>query len=123
MGFTYVTMTVCNPLNVNRNKKIKFLVDTGAFTNVVPENILQDLGIKPVGIREFKVFGGKFKKREIGSAIFKYNGDITGTEVTFGKRKYVSILGVTALESLGYIVNPKTGKLKKTDLFILYNKR
>ena len=50
--------------------------------------------------------------REVGLATIRYEEQEADVEVVFGEEKDVPVLGVTALESLGYRVNPFTGKLE-----------
>ena len=119
MGFTYIKILVCNPMATEKKKEVEVLVDTGAVFSVIPRDILEEVGIKPTAMREFKIFGGRKVERETGGALFQYDSVRAEVPVTFGEKEDKPILGVTALESLGYNVDPVTKKLKKVDLLML----
>ena len=48
-----------------------------------------------------------------------YDGAAAGVTVIFGEPDDPPILGVTALESLGYRVDPVTGELHPTEMLLL----
>lgn len=119
MGFTYVKMLVCNPFEEERQKEVELLVDTGAIMSVIPHQILEELGIRPVKRDSFRVFGGGGIDRDVGPLLLKYEDRIAFTQVAFGEKDDTPVLGAIALESLGYQVDPVTKKLKRVDLLLL----
>jgi len=119
MGFTYIKIWVCNPAQPAQKREVKVLVDTGAVFSVIPKGILQELNIVSVMKRKFKAFGGQEVERETGTALFQYDNVIAGAPVAFGEEGDTLILGVTALEALGYEIDPVTKKLKRIDLLML----
>ena len=86
--------------------------------SVIPAAVLAKLDVKPIGRREFKAFGGVVT-REIGNILVGYDGARAGTTVIFGDDDDPPVLGVTALESLGYQVDPVTGRLNETEMLQL----
>ena len=48
-----------------------------------------------------------------------YDGAVAGVTTIFGEPEEPPIMGVTALETLGYQVDPVTGELKPIDLPML----
>ena len=118
MGFVHVKTLVCNPAQEERCQEAELLVDTGATLSVIPRATLEQVGIRPIGSRKFKAFGGIIE-RETGVVTIKYLDDTAGITVVFGEGDDTPVLGVTALETLGYRVDPTTGELEPTELLLL----
>jgi len=116
MRITYIEMKVKNPKNTRREKKIKFLVDSGVIYSCISKDILKNLGIKPHSKREFTLANGKKIEREIGDAIFEYNGRKASSPVIFGEKGDMNLLGVVTLEALGFIINPLNRRLEPLPL-------
>jgi len=119
MGFTYVKVNVANPVNKARKRELELLVDTGAVLTAVPRKILEELKIKPVGKRRLRMFGGQIVEREIGVTLISYVEAYAGITVIFAEEKDTPVLGATALEALGYQVDPITRQLKPTELLMI----
>ena len=119
MGVVHVTVSVASPARPERAEEIELLVDTGAMLSVIPRAMLERLGLSPIGRRKFKGFGDQTIEREISVALLRYNGDAAGTSVIFGEEGDTPVLGVTALETLGYQVDPVSGRLNPTDLLLV----
>ena len=58
MGFTYVKMLACNPFEQERQEEVELVIDTGAMISVIPRQILEGLGIRPIRRGGFRIFGG-----------------------------------------------------------------
>ena len=114
MGFTHVEIDVANVSEPGKRRGIEFLADTGALLTVVPSLILRELDIEPVSERVFRGFGGTISRR-IGIVRMTYEDSIIGTSVIFGEPDDIPVLGVTALEALGYQVHPVSQRLIKVD--------
>ena len=112
MGLTHVTAKVTNPANENSWEGL-FLVDTGAIDCLVPASELYEIGLKPKGARTYELADGSELSMEIGVASIEFMGDIVGVTVIFGPEDAEPILGVTALESVGISIDPKTQRLKR----------
>ncbi len=119
MGFTYIKVLVYHPTEWEREKEVELLVDTGAMMSVIPHQVLTDLEIKPVGTQRLRAFGGGVTEREIGHVGIKVEDTRGGALVAFGKEGDTPILGIPVLESMGYQVDPVTGKLKKVDILMI----
>ena len=119
MGTVYVNVNLSNPARPGiASEDVRVLVDTGATLSVFPASLLDKLGIERIGQRRFRGFGGVVT-REIGSANMHYDGVTAGVTVVFGDEGDPAIMGVTALETLGYHIDPvaeelvsRTGRLK-----------
>ncbi|MBI4310251.1 MAG: aspartyl protease family protein [Chloroflexi bacterium] len=118
MGFTRIDVDVANAADSSRRRTVSLLVDTGALVTVVPATVLDAIGIRPVGTRRYRGFGGSVDRR-IGIAQFSYQEDIAGGTVIFGEPDDPPVLGVTVLEALGYIVDPVNRRIIPVESLML----
>ena len=93
-------------------------MDTGATLSVIPRGLLEALGVSSIGRNRFRGFGGVVS-REVSNVLVSYGGSVAGVTVVFGEKDDPAIMGVTALESLGYQVDPVTGKLTPSEMLLL----
>ena len=87
--------------------------------SVLPRPLLERLGIEAVYTQKARVFGGAVLERQVGVALFTYNGATGGVSVLFGEEDDQQVLGVTALEVMGLRVDPRSGELEHTDILML----
>jgi clan AA aspartic protease len=113
MGITQVTVAVRNPARPETAWEWLFLVDTGAVDCLVPARHLRELGIEPRGKRIYELADGREVTLEVGGAEIEFMGDRAWTTVIFGADDAEPILGVTALESVGIEVDPRSQRLKR----------
>lgn len=113
MGITQVTVAVRNPAKPDRAWEGLFLVDTGAVDCLVPARHLHELGIEPRSKRNYELADGSEVTLEVGGAEIEFMGDRVWTTVIFGADDAEPILGVTALESVGIEVDPRSQRLKR----------
>jgi clan AA aspartic protease len=113
MRATQVTVAVVNPADPNRRWEGLFLVDTGAIDCYLPGNRLREIGLVPEGRRAYELADGTEVRLEIAVARFEYMGEVVGATVIFGADDVEPLLGVTALESLGFEVDPQNQRLKR----------
>ena len=118
MGFTHVTIRLVNPSDSKRHLDVQFLVDSGAIYTFVPKKILTDLGISPHSRRSFVLANGDKFERWIGTADVVYGKRRGAATVVFGEKGDFPLLGVTALEALGLILDPVKRKLKSVALTV-----
>ena len=113
MGATYVDVTIRNPANLERKWTGKFLVDTGAFDSLVPRARLEEIGLQPKGRRQYVLADGQPVTLDITVAEMEFEGEIVGGTVVYGEDEAEPLLGVTALESGGFEVDPRSQALKR----------
>lgn len=113
MGITQVTAAVRNPARPNDMWEGLFLVDTGAVDCLVPGKHLRALGLTPRGQRKYELADGQEITLDIGVAEVEFMGERVGATVIFGPDDAEPILGVTALESVGIEVDPRSQRLKR----------
>ena len=113
MGVTHVTVTVRNPADPGRTWEGLFLVDTGAVDPLVPGRFLREIGLAPKGKRAYELADGSEVELDITTGELEFMGDIVGSTLIFGADDAEPILGVTALESVGIEVDPRSQRLKR----------
>jgi len=118
MGFTYIRIRVYS-VDLARQEKVEILVDSGALFTSIPRSILERLGLKPVARQRLRVYGGGIVERDVGGAIVEYGERRAVVPIVFGEPEDVPVLGATALESLGYQVDPVSKKLKPIELLMI----
>lgn len=113
MGLIHVTVSLTASPSSRKKYRTEFLVDTGATDSMAPASKLREIGIKPVGKTTYELADGSPIEFEFGTAVIEFMGDITAGRIIFGPEKAEPILGVTALESTGVTLNPKTHTLRR----------
>src|SRR5437870_1602957 len=105
MGLTYVTVDL-RPVAGGAAFSAEFLVDTGATDTLAPADELQRIGLVPVGKMAYELADGSVQEYEFGLARIEFMGEVTAGRVVFGPPGSGPLLGVTALESVGILVDP-----------------
>lgn len=113
MGLIRVTVGLRAFQSSRKQYRAEFLVDTGATDSMAPASRLRAVGIKPIGKIAYEPADGTPKELEYGLAVIEFMGDVTAGRVIFGPENAEPILGVTALESTGVVLNPKDHTLKR----------
>lgn len=119
MGATYVTVTIRNPAAPERHWTGRFLVDTGAIDSLVPRPFLQAIGLQPLAQEEYVLTDGSPITLDTTVARVEFLGKIVGGTLVFGDEDAEPLLGVTALESGGFEVDPRTQQLKQLPAILL----
>jgi len=118
-GFCNVKVRLHNPADLTKFDEIELLVGTGAVFSSIPHLTLEKLGLRPPERRRLRVYGGDIVERDIGGLVFEYGGNRAMAPVIFGETKDTPVLRATALEALGYQVDPITKQLKPTELLMI----
>jgi clan AA aspartic protease len=118
MGLTVLEIEVGNPINPQVTKKVEFLIDSGAIYSVVPAQILEQLGIKPLAEHQFRLADGTKIVRKKGGALFKYGDRIGGADVFFGEEGDSVLLGSFTLEALALSLDPLRRELKPLPMIL-----
>ncbi len=119
MGLFEVNVKVANPASPEHIRGIALLVDTGATLSWVPRNLLQSLGVRPTSRLAFQLAEGRRLERDVGGALFTIDGRTLPISVAFAEPGEEAVLGATALEALGFAVDPVERKLVPRDLLAL----
>lgn len=113
MGLTHVTVALRSLGGSNGVYQADFLVDTGATDSLAPAAELRKIGLKLVGKMVYELADGTLQEYNFGLAQIEFMGEVTAGRVIFGPDDAEPILGVTALESVGIIVDPANKTLKR----------
>lgn len=113
MGMTHVTVKVRNPAEPDKEWEGLFLVDTGAVDTLAPGKFLRKIGLEPKAERMYELANGTQVKMKITTGELEFMGEIVGSTIIFGDDDAEPILGVTALESVGIEVDPRSQQLKR----------
>jgi len=115
---TYVRMRV-SPRLRGPAKPIDLLVDSGSHYCVLPRGFLSELGIEPIRRQRFQLADGRRISRQVGIAYLSFRGRVSATDVIFGGPRDDPLLGVIALEQLGYEVDPVDRRLRRTRFLLM----
>lgn len=113
MGLTHVTVSLKATSGNGSSYEADFLVDTGATDSMAPANQLCRVGIKEAGKTAYELANGTLVEYSFGIVIIEFMGEITAGRVIFGPDDSQPLLGVTALESVGIMVDPANKTLKR----------
>ena len=112
MGLTHVAVKLLNS-DSSDTYNADFLVDTGAWDTMAPASELRKIGIRPVGKDVYEMANGQVVECEYGIAQLQFMGQVIGTRILFGPDRSEPLLGVVALESAGFLVDPQNQTLRK----------
>jgi clan AA aspartic protease len=113
MGLTKVTTSLSSLVDPTATYEAVFLVDTGATDTMAPADQLDKIGVKREGKMAYELADGTVKEFSYGLVKIEFMGEITAGRVIFGTPECEPLLGVTALESVGIIVDPANKTLKR----------
>ena len=106
MGLTKVTTKLTNFTDPQKFYESLFLVDTGATDCMAPRDEMEKLGIQQGGKMSYELADGTVKEYPFGLVKIEFMGETTAGRVIFGEPGSEPLLGVTALESVGIMVDP-----------------
>lgn len=124
MGYVYVDVVFYNPIDyaefVQKRRRLedvrrislKALVDTGATFPALPEDVVEKLGLLIHGEVEAETATGR-EKVKLAPAIIQLEDRSAASYVIVRPKDTTPLIGVVALEQMGYRVDPVTGKLIK----------
>ena len=113
MGLAKVTTKLTSLMDSKRSFESLFLVDTGATDSMAPSDELEKLGVKQEGKMAYELADGTVKEYPFGLVRIEFMGETTAGRVVFGATGTEPLLGVTALESVGIMVDPTDKTLKR----------
>jgi clan AA aspartic protease len=124
LGYVYVDAVFYNPFDYTefvqgwcrledvRRSVLKALVDTGATFPALPEDVVEKLGLPIYGEAEAETATGREKVR-ISAAVIQIEDRTSLSYIIIRPRGTTPLVGVVALEQMGFRVDPATGKLIK----------
>ncbi len=112
MGVTYLSVTVKRLPADQAAEGVDFLIDTGATYTLAPADVLARLGVVPHRTLTLTLEDGTKTSREMGGAYFEYQNQGGMAPVLFGRPGDANVLGATALEAMGLMVDPLSRDLR-----------
>jgi len=124
LGYIYVDAVFYNPIDYTefvlgkrrledvKRIGLRALVDTGATFPALPEDVVEKLSLPMYGEAEAETATGREKVR-ISAAIIRIEDRTALSYIIVRPRNTTPLIGVVALEQMGYRVDPVTGKLVK----------
>src|SRR5690242_4895299 len=85
VGITHLTLRISNPREPSRGFEQKLIVDTGALYSIVPATRLAEIGIEPDRSHTFELADGRRVQREVGGALYEFEGIRAPAPIVFGK--------------------------------------
>ena len=113
MGLIHVTVTLRQSQQSRKKYDADFLVDTGATDCMAPASKLRRAGIRRRGRMTYELANGAAVEYDFGLVEIEFMGELTSGRVVFGPEDCEPLLGVTALESVGIVVEPATQQRKR----------
>ena len=113
MGLMHVTVKVKAAGVASDGYESLFLVDSGAIDSMAPASELVAAGFTPIGRSTYELADGTVHEYAFGLAQIEFMGEVTAGRIIFGPEGIEPLLGVTALESVGIMLDPATRTLKR----------
>ena len=98
-------------LEGRQSVQIEALVDTGASDTVLPQAVLQGLGITPVDRFTYSLADQTIVQYDVGEARLRLDGRERTTQVVFGPEGVMPLLGATTLQLFHLGVDPLQERL------------
>ena len=105
MGEIYLELTVANIEDMNQQQDVDFLVDTGASRAWLPEQITDQLGIKPLGELDLELADGSIKSFAYGPCYFAFGGEIIAGNVVIGPPECEPLVGTHVLQDFRLVID------------------
>ncbi len=119
MGMFEVRVKLASLAAPERVSEVSLPVDTGATLSWIPREVLDLLGVKPLSRLPFELADGRRLERDVTAVLLQIDARKAPVEVAFGEAGEAAVLGATALEGLGFLVDPVKKKLIPRDLLAL----
>ena len=119
MGMCEVNVRLSSLVAPDRSSEVSLLVDTGATISWIPQEILQSLGAQPFSRLPFSPTAADWKETS-RPYLCRLMEERLLSRFQEGE---AAVLGATALQGLGLIVDPVAKKLIPRDLLALGHRR
>jgi clan AA aspartic protease len=113
MGLTKVKARLASLEAPDKVYEELFLVDTGATDSMAPGDELDRIGVRREGRMSYELADSTVKEYPFGLVRIEFMGEKTAGRVVFREPGVEPILGVTALESVGIVVDPANKTLRR----------
>ena len=104
MGITYIEGRVRGP--EGKEREIRFLIDSGATYSLLPQEVWQEIGLRPVREHTFTLADGSMLTRKVSECYITLPQGEAHTPVILGEADDEALLGVVTLEILELVFDP-----------------
>jgi predicted aspartyl protease len=111
-----VKVKLANLAAPGQTEEVSLLVNTGATLSWIPRHILEKRGATVFSRLPFSLADGRRLERDTTAVLLTIDGRKAPVPVAFGEPGEEAVLGATALEVLGFMVDPIGEKLVARDL-------
>ena len=105
MGDIYLEFTIANIKNLEKQKEISFIVDTGSTRAWIPQEVAGELDIEPEGNVSLELADGSIKKYPYGFCLFDFGGERIAANVVIGPKKCEPIVGTHVLQEFRLVID------------------
>jgi predicted aspartyl protease len=105
MGDIYLELIIANVQDLERQKEVSFLVDTGATRAWIPKQIADELGIQPAGTVPLELADGSVKELPYGFCLFDFGGETVAGNVIIGPAECEPLVGTHVLQDFRVIID------------------
>ena len=115
VGTFYVDFVIWNQ-GRTQSRTLNGLVDTGASYTLIPESILEELGIERAEPRILSFADGSTQELSIGFTVMELDGRVCPVHLVFGLDSKKILLGAMALEAFALAADAKNRRLIPAEL-------
>lgn len=119
MGMFDVKVKLASLAAPGKIEEVSLPVGTGATLSWIKREILERLGVTVYSHLPFTLADGRRLERDVSAVLLTIDGRKAPVQVAFGEPSEEAVLGATALEGLGLMVDPVAKKLVPRDLLAL----
>ena len=101
MGTFTVQATISHPHEPSRCQELSLLVDTGAAYTVIPQPVLEALGVHPTAKRAVTLADGREEVWDLAYVLIALAGEQAPTPCLMAPRDGMTLLGAVTLEQFG----------------------
>ncbi|MBI4839509.1 MAG: retroviral-like aspartic protease family protein [candidate division NC10 bacterium] len=106
MGTFTVQATISHPHEPSRCQELFLLVDTGAAYTVIPQPLLEALGVHPTAKRTVTLADGREEVWDLTYVLISLAGEQAPTPCLMAPHDGMTLLGAVTLEQFGLGVDP-----------------
>jgi len=117
MGLIWVETVIRNP-NTGGHVTARALIDMGATLTVLPRRIAEELQLPVIGRRRVATAKGTVELDECIGIVEVMDGKAY-VQMLVSDEIDVVLIGTVAIETLGFEIDPVTGKLKEAKIYLL----
>lgn len=104
--------------NGDKAHTLNGVVDTGSSFVIIPENVLDEMGVEREEQALFRLADGSVREMSLGETLLDLDGRTKTVQVVFGPDSRKVLLGAMALEAFGLAADSKNHCLIPAELML-----